>query len=133
MTPINESAYDWWYFDVVSEDQDYSVVVVLFNAPATAFPFSGAPGNDLTEAYLFVSIPGKPDFYAAPFPATQAVVDYAGNGASGVWTGSGFSFEGEPDMSEYTITIDSPQTYLKGEISFKSVRRNLIFELLRSS
>src|SRR5277367_6023387 len=123
VTPINASAYDWWYFDVVSEDLGYSVVVVFFNAPATAFPFSGAPGNDITEAYLFVSTPGNPFFVAEPIPATQAVVDYAGNGASGVWTGSGFSFTGEPDMSEYTVKIDSPQIAVKGEISFISVCR----------
>lgn len=86
----------------------------------TAFPFSGAPANDITEAYLFVSVPGNPYLYVGNI-STQAVVDYAGNGASGMWTDSGFSFEGEPDMSEYTVTIDSPENYLKGDISFKSV------------
>jgi len=121
VTPINESAYDWWYFDTYSNDLKYSVVVVFFNAPATGFALSGAPANDITEAYLFVSVPGQPFLIQQNISATEATVDYAGNGASGDWKGSGFSFTGEPDMSEYTISIDYPELAYKGTLSFKSV------------
>jgi hypothetical protein len=115
------TAYGWWYFDAYSEDTETSVVVVFFNAPATGFAFSGAPPTDITEAYLFVSVPGQPFLVSQNISATQSTIDYAGNGASGNWTGSGFSFKGEPDMSEYTISIDYPELAYKGELSFKSV------------
>jgi hypothetical protein len=121
VTPINESAYDWWYFDAYSNDLKYGVVVVFFNAPATGFALSGAAANDITEAYLFVSVPGQPFLIQQNISATEATVDYAGNGASGDWKGSGFSFTGEPDMSEYTITIDYPELAYKGTLSFTSV------------
>jgi hypothetical protein len=128
VTPINESAYDWWYFDAYSEDTETSVIVVFFNAPATGFALSGAPPTDITEAYLFVSVPGQPFLVSQNISATQSTVDYAGNGASGDWKDSGFSFKGEPDMSEYTITIDYPELAYKGELSFKSVRESCSFD-----
>jgi hypothetical protein len=60
VTPINASAYDWWYFDVVSEYLGYSVVVVFFNAPMTAFPFSGARQLTTSQkpifSYLYLEI-----------------------------------------------------------------------------
>jgi hypothetical protein len=121
VTPINASTYDWWYFDVVSEDQGYSVVVTFFAAPESAFAFSGAPATDVTEAYLFVSTPENPMYIDEPIPATKALVVNAGNGASGVWEGSGFAFAGTPDMAEYEVTINSPQIAVKGKITMQSV------------
>lgn len=121
VTPINASTYDWWYFDVVSEDQGYNVVVTFFAAPGSAFAFSGAPATDITEAYLFVSTPENPMYIDESIPATKALVVSVGNGASGIWEGSGFAFAGTPDMSEYEVTINSPQIGVKGTIIMKSV------------
>lgn len=122
VSPINATTYDWWYFDVVSSSNPgYSVVVVFFAAPASAFPNTGAPPNDITEAYLFVSTPDNPNFYSGPVPASGAHVTTNGNGASGTWDGTGFSFKGESDMSEYDISINSPQIAVTGSISIKSV------------
>ena len=58
--PVNGSAYDWWYFDAVSEDQSHSVVVVFFAAPAAGFPLNRAPATDILSVYLFVSTPANP-------------------------------------------------------------------------
>jgi hypothetical protein len=35
--PINASAYDWWYFDAVSDDAEESIVIVFYTASDTGF------------------------------------------------------------------------------------------------
>ncbi|EGD95713.1 hypothetical protein TESG_03182 [Trichophyton tonsurans CBS 112818] len=36
---VNETVYDWWYFDAVSDDGDSSITVCFFTSSSTAFPF----------------------------------------------------------------------------------------------
>jgi hypothetical protein len=45
-----------------------------------------------------------------------------GNGASGDWVGTGFSFTGASDLSAYTVVVDSTALDVKGTVSFKEVR-----------
>jgi hypothetical protein len=126
VNPINASTYDWWYFDVVSKDQGYSAVVVFFNAPATAFPLTGADASDITEAHLFVSTPENATFFSSAILASEARVTSVGNGARGDWIGSGFSFKGDQELEEYVVTIDSSQIATKGKISMKSVSQRIL-------
>jgi len=124
VTPVNASSFDWWYFDVVSYDALYSFSVTFFAAPATGFPPDGAPANDITVVYLFLSTAANETFLTVPAFATEATVVSLGNGASGNWQGSGFEFSGAPDLSTYLITIDSPSIGVKGEVFMESVGGN---------
>ena len=119
---INDTSYEWWYFDAVSEDQKSSVVITFLVAPATGFPQSGSPDNAILSATIALSYPGQ-EFvsWLSSVPATEATVVSIGNGASGVWEGSGMDFIGTPDLSTYVVNVDSPSIGVKGFMSLRSV------------
>lgn len=121
VSPINSSAWDWWYFDVVSADAKTSVIVVFYTAPGTGFVFNQAPPTNLVLATISVGVPGDPQFFQMGAYGTQAKVASTLQGASGSWDGTGFEFIGSPDLSEYTIFINSKDIGVKGQITFKSV------------
>ncbi len=118
---INSTSFEWWYFDVVSEDQKSSAVIIFFASPEDGFPLSTAPDSDITDVFMFLSTPQNESLIALPVFASRADILSVGNGASGVWEGAGFSFIGTPDMSFYSIAIDSPEIGIKGLITFESV------------
>ncbi|MCJ1420335.1 hypothetical protein MMC32_006692 [Xylographa parallela] len=119
---INDTSYEWWYFDAVSEDQKSSVVITFLVAPATGFPQSGSPDNAILSATIALSYPGQ-EFvsWLSSVPATEATVVSIGNGASGVWEGSGMDFIGTPDLSTYVVNVDSPSIGVKGFMSLRSL------------
>ena len=123
---INDTSYEWWYFDAVSEDQKSSVVLTFFVAPATGFPESGAPDNAILAATIALSYPGQEvASFLSSVPATEATVVSVGNGASGFWKGSGMNFVGTPDLSNYLVSVDSPSIGVKGFMTLQSVCRFL--------
>lgn len=121
VTPINASAWDWWYFDVISPDHLQSVVVVFYTAPETGFLFDEAPVTNINLASINVGIKGHETFFGSGMFANAAKVVSVSNGAAGRWEGSGFEFVGSPDLKEYEIKIDSPEIGVKGTITFHSV------------
>ncbi|KAJ7142929.1 hypothetical protein C8R44DRAFT_568841, partial [Mycena epipterygia] len=118
--PVNSSAFDWWYFDVVSTDPSSlaSVVVVFYTTTATAFPFF-VPLDSVTWAEIDVSFPNGTVFRAAA-TADGATVTVDENVSSGNWNGSGFSWT-HTGLSQYTIVVDVPDMGIKGTIKFHSV------------
>lgn len=120
--PVNASAFDWWYFDVVATNQGSlaSVVIVFFTAPATAFPFN-PPSDNVLSLYLSISFPNGTVFSTPHVFADNATVTTVGNGSSGDWAGSGLSWTYSPD-SGYTILIDSLEMGVLGSISLNPVR-----------
>jgi hypothetical protein len=121
ITPVNSTSWDWWYFDVVSEDAQSSAVVIFYTAPETGFVFAAAPTQNILEASLSLKLPGNEDLVYITNFAEKANVVTVKNGASGEWTGTGFSFEGSPDMREYTINIDDKNNGVRGTVTFHSV------------
>lgn len=120
ISPINSTSWDWWYFDVVSEDAQSSAVVVFYTAPETGFIFAQAPEDSILEASLQLKIPGYEETLSIANFAQKATVVSAKNGASGDWAGAGFSFVGSPDMKEYVVSIDDQKLGIKGLITFTS-------------
>src|SRR5436190_6567 len=53
---VNASVFDWWYFDVVSEDQKSSMVFTFFTSTVTAFPFLEDP-NNILQVNVWASFP----------------------------------------------------------------------------
>jgi hypothetical protein len=121
---INSTSWEWWYFDVVSEDAKSSATVVFYTAPDTGFVFAQAPTDNILEVSLALTVPGSDvdpvSLYITNF-AEKATIVTTGNGASGEWTGTGFRFAGSPDMREYIITIDDENNGVKGTIKYQSV------------
>ncbi|KAJ7689381.1 hypothetical protein B0H17DRAFT_1066380 [Mycena rosella] len=111
--PINASAIDWWYFDVVSTDpKSRASVVVVFSA-------GGMPGMPL-RVQATVSFPnGTLTSTETPVPAESATVTAEGNGSSGDWHGSGITWRYSAPSGTYDILIDSPDLDMKGQIHFQ--------------
>ncbi|KAJ6552970.1 hypothetical protein B0H19DRAFT_842716, partial [Mycena capillaripes] len=110
--PINASAIDWWYFDVVSTDpKSRASVVVVFGS-------GGVPGMAL-RVQATVSFPnGTLTSTDTSVPADSATVVAEGNGSSGDWHGSGFTWRYSALSGAYEISIDSLDLNMKGHIQF---------------
>lgn len=121
--PINSSAFDLWYFDVVGDDGKSTVAVSFFTATSSSFPFLNSP-TVVTSAGLAASFPNGTLFQAS-LPATEASVIAIGDGASGIFEGTGFSWTGTPDLSGYVVKVDSPTLGVKGTLVFRSVSATL--------
>ncbi|KAJ6486022.1 hypothetical protein DFH09DRAFT_1054425 [Mycena vulgaris] len=111
--PINATAIDWWYFDVVSTDpQSRASVVVVFST-------GGAPDMPL-RVQATVSFPnGTLTSTNTSVPADSATVTTEGNGSSGDWHGSGITWRYSARSGAYDIFIDSPGLDMKGQIHFQ--------------
>ncbi|EKM52038.1 uncharacterized protein PHACADRAFT_262489 [Phanerochaete carnosa HHB-10118-sp] len=117
--PINGSSFDWWYFDVVSADLDYSLVLVFFAATANGL-WDGIPDIG-TAVYASVGIT-LPDGSSLNSEAagSSLVVTTLGNGSNGTLNETGWSWVGSPDLSSYRVVIDSPETGVQGTVTFES-------------
>ncbi|EKD14352.1 hypothetical protein MBM_07582 [Drepanopeziza brunnea f. sp. 'multigermtubi' MB_m1] len=98
LSAVNASSFNWWYFDAFSPDLDKSLVVVFFTTLGSAFPF--VPTSEVvTQVEIYATFP------TAPSPAT-----------SGDFVGSGAKFQGAPDLSTYSISVDSPANGISNTI-----------------
>lgn len=120
---VNATSFDWWYFDAVAEDSSEAVVVVFYLSTTLGFPF--VPPLSTLSVDIFASWEdGSLAFLpqnSLPFEAGAATITTDGDGASGIWKGTGFEFEGSPDLSSYTVTVDSPALGVSGTLELKSV------------
>ncbi|KAJ7930558.1 hypothetical protein B0H13DRAFT_1702697 [Mycena leptocephala] len=118
--PINGSAFDWWYFDVVSADPTVlsSVVVTFFTSSQHAFPLLD-PSESIVVARIWVSFPNG-TLWSAASNGDGATVEADGDGSRGTWHGTGFSWTVTP-ASGYLIVVDAPDVGVTGTISFQPV------------
>lgn len=121
VSPISATAYDWWYFDAVSDDGSEALTVVFFTASALGFPFELTSAVDATTAAVFATF-ADGTTSVVPLVAAGATITTAGDGASGVWKGAG-NFTGAPDLSSYHVAIDSPLLGVHGTLQLTSVTR----------
>jgi hypothetical protein len=120
LASINNTSYDWWYFDAVSEDASQSIVVVFFGSGGNGFNYAVTSARNPISMYIFATFPdGSP--LILPIMASHADVWTEGHGASGNWEGSGGSFKGTPDLSQYTVTINNTVLGIQGTMKLKSV------------
>ncbi|OJJ54899.1 hypothetical protein ASPSYDRAFT_49051 [Aspergillus sydowii CBS 593.65] len=116
----NASSYDWWYFDAIGTDGVSSLAVAYFvEANKTGFA--------VTENFTnqdFVQISGtfpNGTTFADFLYADNAIVSAMGDGSSGLWNGTGASWAGSPDLSDYLITLDANHLGYGGTLSMHSV------------
>ena len=124
ITPVvNATSYDWWYFDAVADDASMGIVVVFYLSTDLGLPFL-APLSAISVDVFATFADGTLVFLPlndVPGNAGSATITTDGDGASGVWEGTGFSFEGTLDLSSYTVTIDNPTLGISGTLDLKSV------------
>lgn len=118
VSPITNSSWDWWYFDVLSEDLKTSLVIVFYTALPSAFPFLLNPTN-VTTIGVYASF-ADGTIFAAYIDVDEAVVVTAGDGSSGVYDGQA-AWLGAPDMSSYQIIINSPENGVVGTFNLFSI------------
>lgn len=118
--PINGTTFDWWYFDVVSPDLDYSLVLVFFDSTSNGL-WAGIPDvGSSTYASFVISMPDGSSVNGNAV-GSDLVVRTLENGSSGTLNETGWSWIGLPDMSLYELIIDSPGTGVQGNVTFNSV------------
>jgi hypothetical protein len=119
---FNETTWDWWYFDAVDPNSNASAVVVFFATSQAGFAFVN-PGMNFTLAMVWLTLANGTALPTVSVNADGACVttESGRDGASGIWQGSGFSFESQLDMGRYTIKVDAPSAGVKGEMVFSSV------------
>lgn len=117
---INSTVYQWWYFDVVSSDLESSITIEFQVGSDLALGF----GN-LTEISTVVSVDGKfPNgtlFNIPAIPAENITIYTVGQGSTGVWSGSGCSWTGTPDLSQYSLNLDAAEFGVQGTVLLTSV------------
>ncbi|KAK9453370.1 hypothetical protein V1511DRAFT_505523 [Dipodascopsis uninucleata] len=118
VVPINQTTYDWWYFDVVSPDAKSGVTFIFMAASEIGFPFS-LNVIDSLSAFVFVTVNGSTTI--GTLLSTGANITSAGNGSSGYWKGTGLSWTGKPDVSRYVVSVDNSLLSLSGTVTFDSV------------
>ncbi|KAK7416630.1 hypothetical protein QQX98_005101 [Neonectria punicea] len=95
--PINNTAYDWWYFDVVSKDLKSNTGITFLSAPHSGFVSSNRASDDMLFVSFSLSTAEFPD-YGFVANATEATV-----------------------LGICVTTVDIPELNTTGSITFKSI------------
>ncbi|KAL4893656.1 hypothetical protein BDV59DRAFT_207480 [Aspergillus ambiguus] len=117
---VNASSYDWWYFDAIGADGLSSLAVVFFieaNRSGFAVTENFTNMDFIQISGTFPNGTGFSDFLFAD----NAIVSTNGDGSSGLWNGTGFSWAGSPDLHDYVLTIDAENLGYKGSFSMHSI------------
>ncbi|KJZ80054.1 hypothetical protein HIM_00768 [Hirsutella minnesotensis 3608] len=117
--PINGTAYEWWYFDSVSNDADESIVVVFFTSSNAGY--SNKPKTTSVDSVEINSRFRNGTTTSVLIPATNATLVAIEDGSSGDFAGTGCSWRGTPNNSQYVITVDSPTHGIYGTLQLDSI------------
>jgi hypothetical protein len=104
----------------VSSTTSESVTIVFFETLNSAFP----TGSDSFLSIQFAGTLEDGSFFVFPVPASNtsvATVVTSGDGASGVWGDTGFSFTGSSTMTKYTVEIDNAEYGISGTFVLNTV------------
>ncbi|ROV96235.1 hypothetical protein VMCG_07725 [Cytospora schulzeri] len=111
ITQPNATSYEWWYYDVVSEDHSSSVVFVT----SITYSTTGVP---LLSADLTISYPNG-TWTEIAIPQNKLYFSTVGEGSTGA--AEAFSWRSAPDLSEYIIQLDVEEQGVTGEIHMSSI------------
>lgn len=118
LSAVNDTTFDWWYFDAVSADLTSSLVIVFYAALPDSFPFL-PPSTDVTTVGIYAQFPNG-TISSTYLDASEAIVTTIGQGSSGYFAGTGASWLGAADDSWYNVQIVSPSTGVYGYFNLLS-------------
>jgi hypothetical protein len=119
---VNSTSWEWWYYDVISPDRYSSFAMAFFAAPRSGF-FLLPDFESIDLVSVWGSFPNGSAFTSS-VPASKAIVKTSEDGSSGLWEGTGVSWAGSGDGSQYVVTFDSPGLGVTGSLILNSVRNN---------
>ena len=106
-----------------------SVTIVFFETLTSSFP----TGSDSYLSLQFAGTHADGTLFVYAVPAKDfsvATVVTSGDGASGVWQDTGFSFTGNPTATKYTVEIDNAEFGIFGTFVITSVSFSLLLVIL---
>ncbi|KAJ0421394.1 hypothetical protein BJY00DRAFT_282198 [Aspergillus carlsbadensis] len=111
ITAHNGSAYEWWYFDVVSRDSSAAVVIQFYPAwfadsNAILLNIAGAPENDKTGDRDENNTNTNTLLIRERIPAGALELSTLGDGSQGYVADGAMTWVGAPDLSVYHVTLD---------------------------
>ncbi|KAI0085433.1 hypothetical protein BDY19DRAFT_896686 [Irpex rosettiformis] len=116
---LNHSTFEWWYFDVLADDGQSSVVFAFFTADYKClFPGTPNPGTAVGMAAT-VAMPDGSDLSAAVL-AEEITVDTVGSSSIGWFPGGSALWAGTLDLSMYTLQFNAPQSGITGNVTMLS-------------
>jgi hypothetical protein len=119
---VNSTSWEWWYYDVISPDGYSSFAMAFFATPRSGF-FLLPDFESIDLVSVWGSFPNGSAFTVS-VPAEKANVEIWEDSSSGVWEGTGVSWVGAGDGSQYVVTFDSPGLGITGSLILNSVRNN---------
>jgi hypothetical protein len=119
ISAVNNSSWDWWYFDAVAPDAKANVVIIFYTASPTGFSFL-PPSPIVTQFQLHSLLPNGTVFNVF-IPAEEAVLTEVGEGSSGDFKGTNASWTGTHDLKHYKIIVNSPVNDVVGTFNLRSV------------
>jgi hypothetical protein len=122
VTPINSSAFDWWYFDVVPTDLTSlaSIAVVFYTATTAAFKYV-PPADTVAVVQITGSFENGTAFNVFVEGEGGATVTSDGNASSGSWNGTGLGWAHASGPTTYTVELNATQVGVEGTIEFNAV------------
>ncbi|REL33018.1 hypothetical protein DYD21_12205 [Rhodohalobacter sp. SW132] len=127
---INPGSYEWWYFDAVSSDEVYSIVVIFYDGNPFSRRYLDALQNDkypLAEQYPAISLSvyrdGKPVFYSFE-EVKPGEADFSARKPEGHVKKNTFQREIAGQKLCYRLSLDQTVPngdQLKGELVFESI------------
>ncbi|KAI0340663.1 hypothetical protein BDW22DRAFT_1360088 [Trametopsis cervina] len=115
---LNNTSFDWWYFDVIADDFETSASFVFFTATPDGL-FGGVPPLD-TATWLLAVASFPNGSFTTILTADELVVTTAGDGSSGAFSGATASWTGAADMSTHTLLFNAPDSDLTGTVTMQS-------------
>jgi hypothetical protein len=114
---INETNFEWWYFDAHTKNGDQGIAVWFMNSNPARF------GLDLPTSNWFIFHARFEDGTGLDtvVPADTAIINTFSEGSTGFWSGTGSGWAGSPDLSKFTLTFDVPGENIKGIVDVISV------------
>lgn len=120
----NITTFDWWYFDAVSATDNQSLVVIFFVATNQSF-IGLDSATSILSAIVFGGFADGTNVVMQvddlPGALGSATITTDGDGASGDWLSTGFSFTGTSDLSAYEVTIENDTIDVHGTFLLDSV------------
>ncbi|GKT48754.1 tyrosinase ustQ [Colletotrichum spaethianum] len=119
---VNDTTFDWWYFDAVSTtSKNESLTIVFYNSGPSSL---GNPGGPLSVQISGVLANGTTFVTAVDATGGTTVENDNNNGIFSIWNGAGASFAGtslEHDSPEYTVTVNNPAIGVNGTLNLRSL------------